>query len=162
VLVNSDNTGGSTSSTTNADVVVVSGLSIPTTHAVKVMFTGYLNNNSGALRQGGFGFEVNSTELYAPLVVMIDDGTFPGVANMSAEITIPPHDGNMDHGGTFDWVSYRTDTGGITSGAEGQRVLCKDAALPNATISSLTVRGRVTGADCELVIDHIRVWELPD
>jgi hypothetical protein len=66
------------------------------------------------------------------------------------------------YGGIFDLVHYRTDTGQVTTLAEPFRALCKDAALPDATITGLTIRGRVTGVNCSLVVEAIRIWELPD
>ena len=156
-LVHSDNTGGSTSSTTEADIVDITGLSIPALHGIRVEFNTRLDNNEGGVRTGQIGLHLNGASVLASVASLGGENT---TLDTSGHIIfeIPARSTAMDRGGFYRGVYYN---GSAMVYAEG--AISQDGALPVATVTSITIRGDVNAAtDVTLHVDNIRVWELAD
>lgn len=153
-LVHSSNTPASTSATTEADILDITGLSISATHSIRIELATRLDNNSAGARTSSIGLHLNGGSVMTAV-------SAAGLANSAGQdtsgsltIDIPGRSTNYTGGGYYqsvDGTAFTSVVGAITN-----------SALPTATITSITIRGLVNGADAINYINHIRVWELPD
>jgi hypothetical protein len=163
-LVHADDTEHTTSSTTEVDVVDVTGLNIPADHGIRIEFNYRLDNTAGSLsHQAIFGLHLNGSSI-------IDTSGSPSMATGATNfgtsgagnfiIEIPPRSTGYLYGGTYRSAGVHSD--GLSVRGILEATLTEDGALPSAAITSITIRGLVADADLLAGIKHLRVWQLAD
>ena len=129
-----------------------------------IMFS--FRKTTGAAEGVGFGLKLNSTVTLeakhntsgSPGQVSINLGATTNQAQSgTAYIVIPPRNGSYLAGGV---VIYGGGTPGGSMYDATQNV-AKDAALPNAEITSVTIRGIVETANITAGADDLYVFSLP-
>ena len=154
VLLYSNNTQQSTASTSEVDILDITGLSISATHGIRLEFNTRVDNNSAGARTALYGLHVNGTEMIAP--GSIQQTSAAGQDNSGNTIfEIPPRSTNYDEGGMYHHINAAG--GSVASGG-----ITATNPFPTATVTSLTIRGYVNGADGLAYVNHVRVWEFPD
>lgn len=148
-------TEATTTSTSAVDLITVSSLSIAVGRTV--LITGKVRKTSGAASQGCFGLKVNST-----VVGEADSSGQPAVARTSStdqaesgsfSIIIPPrtadylYAAHAEHAGGPGWSSTVAQP-------------TKTAALPNAEITSVTIRALCNGSGITIAAKDVQVWTL--
>ena len=145
-LAGSQTTEGTTSSLTEADVISVTGLSIAVGVPIKVVGSLRLTADGGGARQAQIGLEINSTS-----VVTADATNFNTAAGTTQggafEVYIPPRRTNYLRG-LFTYAGVAAT--GIPF----------DNDAPNATITSITLRGLVSNGSAVLGADDMYVYTL--
>ena len=145
-LAGSQTTEGSTQSTTEADVLSVTGLSIAAASPIKVVCSVRFVADGGGARTGNVGLEINATSVVTANDILFSQSA-GGTESGRIEIYIPPRQANYLKG------SFHA-TGDIALD------LLWDNDGPNATITSITVRGLVSNALAELFADDMYVYTL--
>lgn len=143
-----------TASTSAVDLLTISSLSIPVTNGV--IIEGVARKSAGG-SWAALGLKVNSTVTVeaangsgsvwlANTVNQAQDGAF--------RVEITPRSANYLHGGFSSWLNSVATTfnamGSITS----------TAAMPNATITSLTLRGISGFATTTLGVQEVAIYEV--
>lgn len=145
----SNTTEGTTTSTSDADVVAVSGLSIPVTTPVFINFL--YRKTTGGAHNASVGLKVTISGA-APTVfaTQVCTTSTNQAENGSARMYLPPYVTNYTSGGDFvisnksvtadpSWFSTSTDR-------------------PNGTITALTILGKVQNAAITLGVDEVYVY----
>ena len=155
-LVHSDNTGGSTSSGTESDIVDITGLSIPALHSIRIELGVRIDNNDGGSRDGAIGLHLNGGSVMTSRQVVSASASTDTSGSVILEI--PPRATNYTRGGIGRagyWIG--------TSVASREFAISSGGSFPTGAITSITIRGnKVSGTDVTIHVNHIRVWELPD
>jgi len=146
-LLAKDTTERSTSSTSLADLSSFSGLSIATAVPllIRVSFRRIGTNNAV------MGLALNGTDIFGGATLFVGSGS--GAAG-SAQIYVPPRETDYLLGmATVHGVS--TETTGITNIASAA-----DVAMPAATLTSITLRGKVITSGT-LFVKNVYLCRLP-
>ena len=153
-IVAADVTGASTTSTSAADVLTISSLSIPTTSGViiRAMYT-------LAVDAGSIGLKINATTVL--------DGTHGGTAIMGGgseagvgglEFYIGPRvAANLYNANGRYW--FRGSSAAVATALLPTGAAAWTAALPNAAITSIIFRGDVA-AGATLTITNVVIYEV--
>ena len=160
----SDTETGPLTSSSNADALVISGLSIPADHSILIEYNVRSDNPAGASRTVYHGLELNATEVLAPSTNQVGGATNPSTEGAGAvRWRIPPRATNYDAGAVveFSWVG----SDGVSPIQPLLRNGNYSANSPVATITSVTLRyycASAGGDEADFYLSNIRVWELPD
>ena len=155
VLRASSDTPVEINSTTTADIIVASGLSIPVTS--KIIIDYCFSKDADAATATRLGLKLNST-------VVIDDPSGSGnsatqqIEHGYAHIEIAPRPFADAPGGLLGWsVSYITASGVVAS---APAVLIAGGLMPIVPITSITINGRNVTTDNDLTVEWYRIWEV--
>ena len=156
-FVNSQTTEATTTSTSVADLIAISSVSIATT--IPIVGRNLHRKASGALNQGGCGLKVNSTVVSSPVSGNQSDQNMCGgnggensIASGHAIWELSTIATNYDRSsGVGQYVSKG-------SGFFGQRGVSKAGGRPNATTTSLTINGISTSASSLIGADEFKLY----
>ncbi len=144
-----------TTSTGAVDLWTSGTLAIPVTNGIIIQ--GVARKTAGAAALAAIGLKVNSTVTceaaggtnrvwVASATNQAEDGTFC--------VNIMPRSANYLNGASSDWVNP-------ISGVIGARVpVTQTAALPNATVTAIVLRGIVGNALVTLAVKEVAVYEV--
>jgi len=156
-FINSQTTEVTTTSTSVADLIAISSVSIATT--IPVVGRNLHRKASGALNQGGCGLKVNSTIVASPASGNQTDVNMCGgnggedsVASGHAIWELSTIATNYDRAGG---VGQYTSKG---SGFFGQRGVSKTGGRPNATATTFTINGLTTNASSLIGADEFKLY----
>lgn len=156
-LVASVNTPTSTTSTSAVDLVTISGLSIPATSGVRIVWQA--RKQALGATSVAFGIKLNST-----VVIEAEDWFISSEVQQAedgiCEFEIAPRATNYLAGMTAEWRFRVSATGAEAN----QQVIYNGtpaAILPNATITSLAIRARNNSSTNNAAeVSSIQVWQL--
>lgn len=144
----------STTSTSAVDLVTVSGLSIPVTSAVLIQINA---RKSAAAFAVDLGLKVNSTITReagtAGSSTFFDNTNFAETSY--SNIWLFPRSANYLVGGYWQYLYTRSSAALATSSVRPDAT----AAIPNATITSITIRGAVENAGITLFVKEVAIFE---
>jgi hypothetical protein len=156
-LVGSSLTEATTSSTTDSDLITISGLNITVGTPFKVLFS--YRKTSGTISRFAIGFKVNSTTILPSNTINFTTG------NNQAEdgqCTIEVNDrtsANYLHPGILRASIVLGSTGSVIE--LDSALTASGVAFPNATITSFTIFGKVLGAGMTGGVANARIWTYP-
>lgn len=150
-----------TTSTSAVDLLTISGLSIPVTNGFIV--EGVVRKTSGAANRGNLGLKVNST-------VVVDanstgDHDLWNCSNVNQaesgffRLEVGPRSTNYLWGIATGRQHYQALSAGATPVVDDIWAT-HDAAFPNATITSITIRGNVNNALVTLGLKEVAIFEV--
>jgi len=153
-LVASSDTPVATTSTSQVDLVAITGLSIPVTS--KVILEYGFSKDALAASEVKTGFKVNATEVREPVMAttatqQVEDGV--------VTVALNPRTAATAGGVLITYFTKVTATGATGTAFTGATALT--AVQPVATITSLTITGINTTNNNNLTVEWYRVWELP-
>lgn len=150
-------TEATSTNTSATDMLTVSGLLIPATQAVRI--TGSVRKSTGATGVCYFGLKINST------VTCIAGNSALGGYNVALlsnanevqsggfEIILQPRNTNYLRAGFCSFATF-----GATGGVQiGNSMVCPDADMPTATITSITITGRSGSASITIGVRDVSV-----
>lgn len=152
-LAGQNNTEATSTSTSAGDRLSVSGLSIPTSSLVLITFR--FRKTTGAATTAAFGLKINSTIVMEALT-----GTAPNTSGANAAevglvvVLILPRATNYTTSSAIGW--YTVEAAANTAIAPE-----RTAAIPNATITDIAVRGISGDAAITHGVDELRVFTFP-
>ena len=131
-------TESTTNSTTDADVLTISGLSIPA--GTPFLIIASLRKSTGAVGTASIGLKLNTTTVRAP-----DAWTVSANAAASSlyYALVGAHDATL------------LRTGVVMSNAN---IYTFDTDIPNATITDIVIRGKVSDAGITLGVDEVHIF----
>jgi hypothetical protein len=145
-LAGSNNTEGTTTSTSAVDIVTVSSLSIATDAVILV--TANLRKTSGAAASALVGLKLNTTQVW-------NNGAWSTGTDQA------------ERGYLVAWVLPRVTNylrnGFMHIGREGAAgtFQAPNADFPNATVTDVVITGQVGSASITMGVDEVRVYTLP-
>lgn len=154
VLTGQNNTEATSTSTSAGDRVVVSGLSIPTTCPVLIMAN--LRKSAGHASACYFGLKVNSTVVMEADTASIGTSALNQAGNGLAIWILGPQVANYLRAG----VCIHNGSPNWDGSAMGKVLYLHTADMPNATITSIAIRGISANALNTHGVDEVRVFRL--
>lgn len=150
-LEGSSVTEGTSTSTSDADLVTISGLLIPVTAAVRITYSG--RKTSGAAADALLGLKINSTVVVSTTHVglMLLSNAANEAMYGQGVITIGPRETNYLNNISGQW-SVRGSTG-----YTGTVYDVLTNPIPNATITSITIIGKVSSASITVAAKNVYV-----
>lgn len=151
-----ENTSEQTTTSTSAtDLVTISGLLIPTTQMIQIRFN--YRKTSGAAAACGLGLKINST-VVAEATAAYSTTNIGSTSNTNeaqfgaGEVTILPRSTNYLRGayGSFTYYNTGGSSNAITFPAN-------TADIPNATITSIAIRGISGSASVTLAVKNVEI-----
>ena len=152
-LVASSDTPVATTSTSQVDIVVISGLSIPVTSSIRIMVG--VSKDALATNSVAVGLKLNAVDLGTSTVmgaaIRVEDGGY--------WVEIGPRSADAPNGIIITRFSRVTATGAAATAVTSTQA--GSTAMPVAEITSITITGVNNIANNNLTIESYRIWELP-
>lgn len=163
-LVAYDDSEAATTGTTAADLLTISGLSIPTSSAVKLSYAWRRTADAGSIL-AYLGLKVNST------IVNEANGTdyiasIAGVATYSragvVDVWLMPSRGSGAHNTSpYGSVGFGYSYQSQGAAPVNANAIGKTNLVPDATITSLTIRAAAASGSITTGVSYFRIYEYP-
>lgn len=152
-LAGSDTVENTTTSATPSDLITISGLSITAGTPFRIMFS--FRKSSGAAATVGFGLKLNSTVVMEANVVAWTSGTNQA-ENGTCVIDVNASSTNYLRNGRIGFVDLSS------AGSQLERIYGFESAdNPNATITSIAIRGMSNSTSVTAGVKNVFVWTYP-
>lgn len=149
-----------TTSTSAADILTFSGLSIAA--GTRIRIVGKYRKTNGAAAAFNIGLKVNAT-------VVLEAGTGDQLGATNAtneaqtgvfEMEFEVGESNYQSNATWSYVTYTSSAGaGVVSGGSGQAGASNlNALIPSATVTSIIIRGKVGSASITGAVKDIQIY----